>query len=166
MRFPSLGKAGEPFIFVRRGDRTRHVIAEYGGSSIAVRKLRGQKCRSLAEFMTEIGAVLQFFDGFGENANALRECLSYLDEWLPADGYIIVITRTEEFLAEEPEHRGWMLDLLLEIGEWWSQPLEGQGRFDRPPMPFKVVLEFELDSGVSDWICLLQERNIGFETVG
>ena len=48
--------------------------------------------RRLPDLMNEFGAALQFFDGFGENWHALKECLSYLDEWLPATAYVLVVS--------------------------------------------------------------------------
>lgn len=92
--------------------------------------------------MDEFGAALQFFDDFGENWNALEECLQTLDEWLPGDSYVLVITSPLHLLKlERAEVLGWFLDTLNDTGAWWSQPIVGQGRFDRPAIPFHVVLQ-------------------------
>lgn len=65
MAFPVLETIGEPFVFIRMGAREMVVSAEYGNEGIVVRKLRGGKCTTLKNFMSEVGAALQFFDGFG-----------------------------------------------------------------------------------------------------
>jgi hypothetical protein len=57
--------------------------------------------RKKQTLMDEFGAALQFFEGFGENWDALEECLGYLDEWMPASAYVLVIERAESLLADE-----------------------------------------------------------------
>lgn len=108
-----------------------------------VRVLRGARMKRSASLMQEFAAAFQFFEGFGENWPALEECLSYLDEWLPAAAYIVVITKPELMLSEEssPE-RETLLAVLERVGEWWSQPITNNGRFNRGPVAFHTVLEF------------------------
>lgn len=118
--------------------------AQYGGISKApvIRKLRGMKMRTRQGLMDEFGAALQFFDGFGENWYALEECLQTLDEWLPGDSYLLVITDPEQLLdQDDSKELQWFLLTLKEVGEWWAQPVTGEGRFDRPAIPFHVVLQ-------------------------
>ena len=57
--------------------------------------------QTIQSLMDEISAAFQFFDGFGENWMALRECLEYLDEWLKADTYILVCEQAESVLSDE-----------------------------------------------------------------
>lgn len=94
-----------------------------------------------AGLMNEFGAALQFFDGFGENAAALKECLSYLDEWLPANEYILVISDSLMLLGDMPEELEWFFDVLNDVGEWWSKAIAEGKRFDRSAIPFHVVLQ-------------------------
>lgn len=98
--------------------------------------------------------------GLGENSGALRECLSYLDEWLPGRGYVIVFTNAGRVLHDEPDHqrvRKWLVNLLRDVGEWWSEPVEGQGHFNRPAKPFKVVFEFENEADMTGWNAILEQ---------
>jgi hypothetical protein len=105
-----------------------------------IRVLRGNKMRSCEELMTEFGAVLQFFPGFGENWNALDECLRYLDEWLPAETYILVFLRPHEILADDDSSEtAQLIRVLEETGEWWSRPIVDNGRFNRPAIPFHSI---------------------------
>lgn len=91
--------------------------------------------------MDEFGAVLQFFEGFGENWYALKECLSYLDEWLPADAYILVVNKCTELLSQDSsDELHWFLQTMREVGDWWSTPITDNGRFNRGSVPFHVVL--------------------------
>jgi hypothetical protein len=113
-------------------------------SAICVRQLRGKKMQSVATLMDEFGAALQFFDRFGENWPALKEGLCYLDEWLPADTYILVIESAEHVLAREnSEQFVAFLRTLHDAGEWWSRPIVDNDRFNRPARPFHVLLNVE-----------------------
>lgn len=117
--------------------------AQYRGISKApvIRKLRGKKMRTRQSLMDEFAAALQFFDGFGENWYALEDCLRYLDEWLPGDCYLLVITDPDQVLADAMDELRWLLVTLNEVGEWWAQPITDQGRFDRGAVPFHTVLQ-------------------------
>ena len=110
------------------------------GVEVCVRRLRGNKMRTRQALMDEFGAALQLFEGFGENWYALEECLSYLDEWLPADAYVLFVERAEELLVDEPADLGAFLETLDKARGFWSQPVSGNGRFDRRPVPFHVLL--------------------------
>lgn len=103
----------------------------------------GKKCRDEGTFMNELGAALQVFYGFGDNWNAATEVLRYLDEWLPAARYVLVVEHAEELFREAPDDHDFatFVRVLNEIGEWWASPVVGNGRFDRPARPFRVVLE-------------------------
>ncbi|MDY7096018.1 MAG: barstar family protein [Acidobacteriota bacterium] len=104
-----------------------------------VRRLRGGKMRSLQGLMDEFGAALQFFEGFGENWHALKECLSYLDEWLPADQYILLIPSSHQVLIDDPSQLKWLLKTLHEVGQWWLEPITDNEPFNRPSKGFKAI---------------------------
>lgn len=107
-----------------------------------VRRLRGSRMRTKQALMREFAEVLQFFEGFGANWDALEECLDYLDDNLPASGYVLVVSEAEELLAEEDS--GAMttfLSLLRDVGCSWSEPVVGNQDFDRSPVPFHLVLQ-------------------------
>ncbi len=108
---------------------------------VALRVLRGKKMRSFQAMMDEFGAALQFFDGFGENWPALRECLSYLDEWMSASQYLLVVSRPSEVLADDPSDLPALLEILAATGRWWSEPITNNDRFNRPAIPFHVILQ-------------------------
>jgi hypothetical protein len=100
--------------------------------------------------MCEFGAALQFFDGFGENWIALEECLEYLDEWMPAQAYVLVVERAEELLSEEqPDQTIALLKTLHDVGEWWSRPIADNERFNRVAVPFHVLLNVSQAASLS-----------------
>ncbi len=143
---------GLPLLYVGFGEPER---AKWNAShfyscsrpNVCVRRLRGQKMRSVGALMDEIGAAFQFFEGFGENWHALEECLGYLDEWLPADAYVLVVENAEEVLRDEaPDQMAAFLKSLEGAGLFWSKPVDGNGRFDRKAVPFHVLLNVSVDA--------------------
>src|SRR5579862_9548504 len=116
------------------------------GQNVCVRRLRGQKMRNSQGLMDEFGAALQFCDDFGENWYALKECLEYIDEWLRADVYILVVERAELMLSEaDAAQMAALLKTLHEVGEWWSAPIANNGRFNRDAIPFHTLLNSSAD---------------------
>ena len=141
-----LFRVESPWIYVGCGEPERKkwipsYFYSHTGINTCVRRLRGKKMRTKAALMDEFGASLQFFDGFGENWDALGECLVCLDEWLLANVYILVIESAEELLQDE--HSDQMVALLKTLhdaGESWAKPITDNGRFDRGAIPFHVLL--------------------------
>ena len=90
--------------------------------------------------MDEFGAALQFFDGFGENWDALAECMSYMDEWLWGDAYILLIEHAENVLADADENElATLLRIMHRTGDWWSKAITDNDRFDRLAVPFHCL---------------------------
>lgn len=139
-----LFRAEAPWIYLGHGERARAAwnpshFYSHGALSVCVRRLRGQKMRNTEALMNEFAAALQFFQEFGENWYALEECLGYLDEWLPADAYVLVVERAEELLQDSGEVTS-LLTVLHATGDFWARPIADGGRFDRPAKPFHVLL--------------------------
>jgi len=116
---------------------------------LAARVLRGKKMRSTARLFDEFGAALQFPDYFGENWAALDECLADLS-WVPAEGYALLVVQPEAVLAD---NNGDSLDvlrtILVRVAEHWATPISRGQWWDRPAIPFHVVLQFEPDADAS-----------------
>jgi RNAse (barnase) inhibitor barstar len=105
-----------------------------------VRTLRGTKMRSFQGLFQEFSAGLQFPAYFGQNFNALRDCLADL-EWLPAEAYVVVLSDAEQLLYEEREEDfGALIQLLRIVCEEWNEPVWQGEEWDRPSVPFHVVL--------------------------
>ena len=144
-----------PWVFIGFAEpERRNWIPQYyfsgADSNMCVRRLRGKKMKTTAALMDEFGAALQFFMGFGENWWALGDCLSCLDEWLPATAYVLVVEDTEEVLRDEqPDQMVALLKTLHEAGEWWAKPITDNGPYNRNAIPFHVLLNvtdgFSLD---------------------
>jgi hypothetical protein len=161
-----------PWITVGPGEPERvkwmpaHFYSQVG-KKVSVTRLRGNKMRSKADLMNEFGAALQFFEGFGENWVALKECLIYLDEWTCADAYVLVVEQAEEVLAlEQADQMEALLKTLQEVGEWWSKPITDNGRYNRKAIPFHTLLNYSEDKiGLADVIIqMAKEANIPVRT--
>lgn len=141
-----LFKVERPWIFLGLGEPDRkawnpaHFYSQ-AGLSACVRRLRGKKMHTTVELMDEFAAALQFFDDFGENWYALEDCLGCLDEWLPADAYVLVVEQAEELLqGESMDELASLLKVLDTAGETWAKPIIDNDRFNREAVPFHVLL--------------------------
>lgn len=157
-----------PWIYIGPGEmeRTKWIPSFFysrPGINTCVRRLRGKKMRSTQALMNEFAAALQFFDGFGENWYALLDCLRCLDEWLPADAYVLIIENAEELLQEEQPHQmSAFLNTLHDVGESWAKPITDNGRYNRPEIPFHVQFNVCDSNSVAtkEMIKIADEANI------
>jgi len=95
--------------------------------------MKGEKCRTPAGLFGEFAQALRFPDYFGQNWDALEECLADL-EWLPAKGYVLLFTAAEKILSEDEEDYATFLEVMSDAGEAWASGLGSR------PKPFHVVL--------------------------
>jgi RNAse (barnase) inhibitor barstar len=111
-------------------------IQQTPGRQAIVRVIRGAKSRSAADFFNECAAALQFPDYFGENWDALDECLRDL-EWLPGDAYLLVLTDADLLLDRDADELGTLLKLLEHAANEWAKAHDSQN----VPRPFHVVFQ-------------------------
>jgi RNAse (barnase) inhibitor barstar len=109
------------------------------GQHAVVRIVRGSKARTAPDLFDEFAAALQFPYYFGENWDALDECLADL-EWLVGDAYILFFTDTPQLLDRESAGQfALLLDLLEKTAHKWNQTEKrGSGS---APRPFHVVFQ-------------------------
>ncbi len=88
-------------------------------TSSTLRFLRAHKMTSPLSMFDEVSAALQFPYYFGENWDALDECLSDL-QWLVGDMMILVITETERLL-QNPAHFRDLIAMLVQAAEEHQQ---------------------------------------------
>jgi hypothetical protein len=121
-------------LMVKAGQRAESMVRPPTG--FALRVIKGAKCQTTAGLLTECARALDFPDYFGHNWDALEECLADL-EWLPAKGYVLLITDAGCVLPDDEAEYETFLEILRDAGEAWGSGQAGMGA--RRPTPFHVL---------------------------
>lgn len=116
-------------------------------SGLTARTVRGRKMRTLGGLFDEFAAALQFPLYFGENQDAFNECIAELETLPAGEGYVVTITEPDQVLADASDRDlVWLTRSLASAAEEWRQPVELGEWWDRPAVPFHVVLAGEQDA--------------------
>src|SRR5262245_22968403 len=103
--FDELTSPAPPWVYlvvVPPGKKVESVIEAPPG--FVVRIADGRRCRTKQALLDGLARALEFPAGSGRNWDALEELLIDL-EWLPARGYVLVVTQADQVLADSPaEH--------------------------------------------------------------
>jgi RNAse (barnase) inhibitor barstar len=83
--------------------------------------LRGRRCGTKSRLFQECAAALQFPWYFGENWDALNDCLTDFP-WLPSQRYALVLTRTESVLEQDERSFATMVGVFASAAEYWLAP--------------------------------------------
>lgn len=121
-------------LVVKAGQRADSLVHAPDGYKLTV--IKGAKCRTTAGLLSEFARALDFPDYFGHNWDALEECLADL-EWLPAQGYILLITDAAQVLPTDEDEYETLLEVLSDAGEAWGSGQAGTGA--RRATPFHVL---------------------------
>jgi hypothetical protein len=104
---------------------------------LVIKEFHGRKCRTKAGLMGEFARVLEFPAYFGKNWDAFEECVTDL-QWLPAPGYLFIVTEAEQLLPDHDEEYETFLKILEESGKVWATEQDV-----RPEIPFHVLFTVE-----------------------
>ena len=121
-------------LMVAAGQRAESLVRP--PNEFVLKVIQGAKCRTTAGLLTECARTLGFPDYFGHNWDALEECLADL-EWLPAKGYILLITDAAHVLSDDEAEYETFLEILCDAGEAWGNGQAGMGA--RRATPFHVL---------------------------
>ena len=121
-------------LVVKAGQRAESLIHAPDGYKLKV--IKGAKCQTTAGLLSEFARALNFPDYFGHNWDALEECLADL-EWLPAKGYILLLTDAAQVLPDDEDEYETFLEVLSDAGEAWGSGQAGMGA--RRATPFHVL---------------------------
>ena len=89
-------------------------------TGLALKIIKGRHCKTPSTLLDEFARALEFPDYFGHNWDALEECLTDL-EWLPAKGYIVLITDAAHVLSHDDSEYETFLEILRDAGEAWGR---------------------------------------------
>jgi hypothetical protein len=112
------------------------VVTPRGGG--VVRIVRGERCAVRERLFQEWAAALQFPYYFGNNWDALDECLADL-AWLPASGYLLFATNVEAILPGQGSELSILISILYKVAREWANPVEQASPGRRSAVPFRVV---------------------------
>jgi Barstar (barnase inhibitor) len=117
------------------------VVLGWRDAGLTVRAVRGRKMRTVEDMFDEMAAALQFPNYFGENWPAFDECLADMD-WLPMNvGIVVLVHDAADVLADTAEVELGVLVRSIEAARSaYSEPIESGEWWDRPAVPFRVVL--------------------------
>lgn len=121
-------------LMVTAGQRAESLVRPPTG--LVLKIIKGLHCKTPANLFAEFARALAFPDYFGHNWDALEECLADL-EWLPAKGYILLITDAAHVLSDDETEYETFLEILRDAGEAWGngQAVTGAQR----ATPFHVL---------------------------
>src|ERR1700730_6975517 len=95
-----------------------------------IRCIDGRRCTTKVELLSAFARALEFPSYFGRNWDAFEECLTDLS-WMPAAGFLIIVTNAERVLAASDADYATFLDSLRTAGREWAVTRE---------TPFQTVL--------------------------
>ena len=121
-------------LMVTPGQRAESLVRPPTG--LVLKIIKGLHCKTPATLLAEFARALDFPDYFGHNWDALEECLADL-EWLPAKGYILLITDAAAVLSNDETEYETFLEILCDAGEAWGSGQAGMGA--RRATPFHVL---------------------------
>lgn len=140
MEFSSLEP---PYFHILVGDRADFGQCAYwynycSGGQHVVRTVRGTKMRSVDDLFDEFAAAFQFPGYFGQNWPAFDECMSDL-EWLPAQGYIVMIYEAALLLSDDILDRPTFARIMFDVCKHWVTAPHSYTPSLLKPIPFHVL---------------------------
>jgi len=101
------------------------------------RTIDGRRARTKHGLLAECARALEFPEGSGQNWDALEEMLADL-EWLPATGYLLIVTDADELLADHPDDYRTFIGIVEDVAREWATPRRGDP--GHAGVPFHVCL--------------------------
>lgn len=91
-------------------------------------RIDGRRVTDKAGFLRAVARTLEFPDYFGENWDALEECLTDL-EWVRASGFVVYLEHLDEFAESSPDDFDAALEIFATAADYWDD-------FGRPMLCF------------------------------
>jgi len=122
--------SADQLVVCSRSDQVELAAVLPATGRFVVARLDGTRMTDADHTFYEFSDALLFPRYFGWNWNALSDCLRDLN-WLPADGYLIVIDNPSVLLAGNTEDRHTLFKVLAQAVQHWANPF-GQPSFTVP----------------------------------
>lgn len=101
---------------VYRASRVDAIEDALRGSTLSLARIALQDVTDKAALLRRIAASLSFPAWFGENWDALEDCLADLS-WRESDGNVLVVEGFQSLAAED---RGVLIDVMICAAEFWA----------------------------------------------
>ncbi len=85
--------------------------------SLSVSRIDLGDCLGKQDLLAEIATALHFPASFGDNWDALADCLKDL-EWLPARGHVMLFEHSDTYADNQTDDFDTLLDILDEAGDF------------------------------------------------
>ena len=85
----------------------------------AVAAIDFSSCTGKDDALARFARALRFPDWFGDNWDGLQDCLSDLS-WMPADGYLLLLTNTDDWRRADQESFDIALEVLEQAAAGWK----------------------------------------------
>jgi RNAse (barnase) inhibitor barstar len=117
--------------------------ASRGAGPLAVWRVPLDGVQEKGQFLAAIAHALRFPDWFGDNWDALKDCLTDLT-WRKAPGYMIILEECQAFARAAPADFETALELFRLVADDWREShvpfwvlVQGPaaGEFDLPDLP-------------------------------
>jgi RNAse (barnase) inhibitor barstar len=125
---------GPPWIYLTNRANELRLSELSSMGDIKILHLDGRTCQTKAELLGLMQRVFEFPDYFGHNWDALDECVCDLD-WLPADGYIVLMTESWRILSANDDEFGTFLEIMIGAVKSWASVADSL-------RPFKLILDY------------------------
>ena len=119
-------------------------------SGFAARTINGRRTRTKRGLLSEFARALDFPANSGHNWDAFEELLADL-EWLPAEGYLLMVTDADELLADDPEDYPTFVAVTTQVAEEWATPQHGAAARRAVPFHICLVVAPERARAREDW---------------
>jgi RNAse (barnase) inhibitor barstar len=108
-------------------------------------RVRGNKSTDEARFFDELAAALQFPYYFGENWNAVWDCITDLS-WLRGASFLLIFDSAQHLLSESDRGFRFFLKALNDAHDSWRAVTTDFADGVRRPIAFQSVLACEPDA--------------------
>ena len=82
--------------------------------------LDGKNIERKEQLLNHVATVLRFPNHFGQNWDALEECLTDL-EWVDGDGYLIYFDHIDGLLSTHPDQFATFVEIVRDAVESWKE---------------------------------------------
>jgi RNAse (barnase) inhibitor barstar len=106
--------------FVPEGLEAKSLQASAKRSGFASFHIDGKNISRKEQLLNHVATVLQFPKDFGNNWDALEECLTDL-EWVDADGYVIYYDHIDPLLEKHPDQFETLVEILRDAVASWKE---------------------------------------------